>query len=179
MVAGVVAGDLRKMLQPIFLKYSFWLCLLHISFDCVRIFRCVDTLKNSQHSELANDLEINKAVMYLRQRDFKAAIDTLKVFDKVDTKVASHASTNLAFLFFLVRHALGQAESCHFLSYLVSRFLLCCSLILGAPNGSFVLGRLSVHLSRSLFILEKDVIVPKEICSSCSSPFCGEALYIW
>ena len=40
--------------------------------------------------------------MYLRQRDFRAAIDTLKVFDKVDTKVASHASTNLAFLFFLV-----------------------------------------------------------------------------
>ena len=65
--------------------------------------RCVETLKNSQHSELANDLEINKAVMYLRQRDFKAAVDTLKVFDKVDTKVASHASTNLAFLFFLVR----------------------------------------------------------------------------
>ncbi|XP_037082902.1 intraflagellar transport protein 88 homolog isoform X2 [Pollicipes pollicipes] len=62
---------------------------------------CVETLKNSQHSDLANDLEINKAVMFLRQRDFKAAIDTLKVFDKVDTKVASHASTNLAFLFFL------------------------------------------------------------------------------
>ncbi|KAF0300600.1 Intraflagellar transport protein 88 [Amphibalanus amphitrite] len=70
---------------------------------------CVDTLKNSQHSELANDLEINKAVMYLRQRDFRAAIDTLKVFDKVDTKVASHASTNLAFLFFL-RKEYEEAE---------------------------------------------------------------------
>ncbi|XP_037080592.1 intraflagellar transport protein 88 homolog [Pollicipes pollicipes] len=62
---------------------------------------CVETLKNSQHAELASDLEINKAVMHLRRKDFKVAIDTLKVFDKVETKVASHAFTNLAFLYFL------------------------------------------------------------------------------
>ena len=77
-------------------------CTVATASDPCACNRCVETLKNSQHSELANDLEINKAVMYLRQRDFRAAIDTLKVFDKVDTKVASHASTNLAFLFFLV-----------------------------------------------------------------------------
>ena len=29
---------------------------------------CVDTIKMSQHSQLANDLEINKAVMYLKQK---------------------------------------------------------------------------------------------------------------
>ena len=62
---------------------------------------CVDTIKMSQHSQLANDLEINKAVMYLRQKDFQNAVDTLKAFEKQDTKVASTAATNLSFLYFL------------------------------------------------------------------------------
>ena len=44
---------------------------------------CVDTIKmSSQHSQLANDLEINKAVMYLKQKDFTNAVDTLKTFEK-------------------------------------------------------------------------------------------------
>ena len=88
---------------------------------------CVDTIKMSQHSQLANDLEINKAVMYLRyshldytrmdifkmifskfsndcfprQKDFQNAVDTLKAFEKQEPKVASTAATNLSFLFFL------------------------------------------------------------------------------
>ncbi len=33
-------------------------------------FRCVDMVKSSQYVELANDLEINKAITYLRQKDF-------------------------------------------------------------------------------------------------------------
>lgn len=32
--------------------------------------RCVDMVKSSQYVELANDLEINKAISYLRQKDF-------------------------------------------------------------------------------------------------------------
>ena len=64
---------------------------------------CVDTIKmSSQHSQLANDLEINKAVMFLRQKDLGAAVDTLKAFERQEgTKVASTASTNLSFLYFL------------------------------------------------------------------------------
>lgn len=62
---------------------------------------CVDTIKMSQHSQLANDLEINKAVMFLRQKDFASAVETLKTFEKQETKVASTASTNLSFLYFL------------------------------------------------------------------------------
>ena len=31
----------------------------------------MDNIKNSQYAELASDLEINKAVMYLRQKNFK------------------------------------------------------------------------------------------------------------
>lgn len=62
---------------------------------------CVDAIKMSQHSQLANDLEINKAVMYLRQKDFQNAVETLKAFEKQETKVASTAATNLSFLYFL------------------------------------------------------------------------------
>lgn len=32
--------------------------------------RCVEVVKASQYVELANDLEINKAITYLRQKDF-------------------------------------------------------------------------------------------------------------
>lgn len=32
--------------------------------------RCVDVVKSSQYTELADDLEIIKAVTYLRQKDF-------------------------------------------------------------------------------------------------------------
>ena len=70
---------------------------------------CVDTIKMSpQHSQLSNDLEINKAVMFLRQKDFTSAVDTLKAFERQEgTKVASTASTNLSFLYFLQ----GDAET--------------------------------------------------------------------
>ena len=62
---------------------------------------CVDTIKMSSHSQLANDLEINKAVMFLRQKNFTDAIETLKSFEKQENKVASTAATNLSFLYFL------------------------------------------------------------------------------
>ncbi|KAK7867313.1 hypothetical protein R5R35_002130 [Gryllus longicercus] len=62
---------------------------------------CVDAIKASVYASLANDLEINKAVMYLKQKDISHAIDTLKSFEKKETKVASTAATNLAFIYFL------------------------------------------------------------------------------
>ncbi|XDV30642.1 hypothetical protein PO909_033509 [Leuciscus waleckii] len=62
---------------------------------------CVDMVKGSQYVELANDLEINKAITYLRQRDFKQAVETLKMFEKKDSRVKSAAATNLSFFYFL------------------------------------------------------------------------------
>ncbi|XP_006822667.1 intraflagellar transport protein 88 homolog [Saccoglossus kowalevskii] len=62
---------------------------------------CVDCVKSSLYTDLANDLEINKAVMYLKQKDTTQAIETLKGFEKKDSKCASAASTNLSFLYFL------------------------------------------------------------------------------
>ena len=43
-----------------------------------------------------------KALTYLRQRDFAKAVETLKGFEKKDSKMAATASTNLSFLYFLV-----------------------------------------------------------------------------
>ena len=33
--------------------------------------RCVDAVKRSKYSDLANDLEIDKAIMYLKKKDFR------------------------------------------------------------------------------------------------------------
>uniref|UniRef100_A0AAY4DSI9 Intraflagellar transport 88 homolog n=1 Tax=Denticeps clupeoides TaxID=299321 RepID=A0AAY4DSI9_9TELE len=63
--------------------------------------RCVDMVKGSLYVELANDLEINKAITYLRQKDFNQAVETLKTFEKKESRVKSAAATNLSFLYFL------------------------------------------------------------------------------
>uniref|UniRef100_W5MY78 Intraflagellar transport protein 88 homolog n=1 Tax=Lepisosteus oculatus TaxID=7918 RepID=W5MY78_LEPOC len=70
---------------------------------------CVEMVKSSQYVELANDLEINKAITYLRQRDFNQAVETLKTFEKKDSRVKSAAATNLSFLYFLENDC-DQAE---------------------------------------------------------------------
>ncbi|KAK4470466.1 hypothetical protein MN116_006018 [Schistosoma mekongi] len=62
---------------------------------------CIDQVKMSTFHEIAHDLEIDKAVMYLKQRDFHQAISTLKSFERKDPRVASTAATNLSFVYFL------------------------------------------------------------------------------
>ncbi|KAB1267506.1 Intraflagellar transport protein 88-like protein [Camelus dromedarius] len=71
---------------------------------------CVEVVKASQYVELANDLEINKAITYLRQKDFNQAVETLKMFEKKDSRVKSAAATNLSFLYFL-ENEFAQASS--------------------------------------------------------------------
>ncbi|XP_065751896.1 intraflagellar transport protein 88 homolog isoform X5 [Phocoena phocoena] len=71
---------------------------------------CVEVVKASQYVELANDLEINKAIMYLRQKDFNQAVETLKMFEKKDSSVKSAAATNLSFLYYL-ENEFSQASS--------------------------------------------------------------------
>ncbi|KAM9321360.1 intraflagellar transport protein 88 homolog isoform 1-T1 [Gastrophryne carolinensis] len=62
---------------------------------------CVEVVKASIYVELANDLEINKAITYLRQKSFTQAVETLKMFEKKESRVKSAAATNLSFLYFL------------------------------------------------------------------------------
>lgn len=55
----------------------------------------------SPYADLAHDLEIQKAIVYLKAKNFNKAIETLKDFEKRDIKVASSAATNLSFLYIL------------------------------------------------------------------------------
>ena len=60
-------------------------------------------MRTSSYLDLSHDLEIDKAIMYLKKKDFGKAAEALKSFEKKDnTKVASTAATNLAFLYYLV-----------------------------------------------------------------------------
>ncbi|BHF57952.1 Intraflagellar transport protein 88 [Sparganum proliferum] len=70
---------------------------------------CIEQTKTSTYNDLANDLEIDKALMYLKQRDFHQAIETLKSFENKDTRIACTAATNLSFLYFL-EGDLAQAD---------------------------------------------------------------------
>lgn len=62
---------------------------------------CIDQVKISPYVDLAHDLEIQKAIVYLKAKNFNMAIETLKDFEKRDVKVASSAATNLSFLYYL------------------------------------------------------------------------------
>ncbi|XP_061774237.1 intraflagellar transport protein 88 homolog [Nerophis ophidion] len=82
---------------------------------------CVEMVKSSQYMELANDLEINKAITYLRQKDFNQAVSILKTFEKKDSRVKSAASTNLSALFFLEKDY-EQAERYADLAMIADRY---------------------------------------------------------
>lgn len=79
---------------------------------------CVETIKNSYFSPLAVDLELKKAVIYLKQDDIQQAIETLKYFEKKESNIAINAAINLSFIYILVRNALGPktAQPSHGLS---------------------------------------------------------------
>ncbi|XP_005149809.2 intraflagellar transport protein 88 homolog isoform X2 [Melopsittacus undulatus] len=82
---------------------------------------CVEAVKTSQYVELANDLEINKATTYLRQQDFKQALETLKMFEQKDSNVKSAAATNLSFLYYL-ENELAQAANYADLAVISDRY---------------------------------------------------------
>ncbi|KAJ8676662.1 hypothetical protein QAD02_012449 [Eretmocerus hayati] len=62
---------------------------------------CVDAIKSSAYNSLATNLEINKAMVFLHNREVRMAIDSLKAFENQDTRINSSASTVLSFIHFL------------------------------------------------------------------------------
>lgn len=64
----------------------------------------VECLRSSNCNDLANEMEIAKALNYMKHKDFEKAIETLKAFEKKDQKMVGTASTNLSFLYFLERN---------------------------------------------------------------------------
>lgn len=63
----------------------------------------VDTLRATQNTDMAEELEISKALTFMKNRNVKQAISVLREFEKKDdaTDAMAHASTNLSFLYFL------------------------------------------------------------------------------
>lgn len=70
---------------------------------------CLETIKQSNYSKLVSELDLNKAIMYLKQNDIQQAIETLKYFERKDGQVAVNATINLTFIY-LMRKDLLNAE---------------------------------------------------------------------
>lgn len=82
---------------------------------------CIECVKASPYLELANELEITKAITYLKEKDFNKAVETLKGFEKKDSKMQSTAATNLSFMYFL-QGEYAQAEKYANLAINVDRY---------------------------------------------------------
>eukprot|EP00002_Diphylleia_rotans_P013538 TRINITY_DN2644_c0_g3_i2.p1 TRINITY_DN2644_c0_g3~~TRINITY_DN2644_c0_g3_i2.p1 ORF type:complete len:700 (+),score=174.56 TRINITY_DN2644_c0_g3_i2:744-2843(+) len=61
----------------------------------------IDCLQSTAFQSVVNELEISKASNFLRQKKFDKAIEQLKLFEKRDQSLATIASTNLSFLYYL------------------------------------------------------------------------------
>ncbi|XP_017081491.2 intraflagellar transport protein 88 homolog [Drosophila eugracilis] len=78
---------------------------------------CIEIIKTSNLSWLANELELNKALVYLRQNDVNQAIETLQMYDrKSEGSMTASALTNLSFIYIslgnleMARHCLNQLQ---------------------------------------------------------------------
>ena len=49
----------------------------------------------------ASEMEIHKAVTFMHKKDFNAAVEVLKGFEKKDKGLMARAATNLSFIYFL------------------------------------------------------------------------------
>jgi intraflagellar transport protein 88 len=61
----------------------------------------IESVKTSPNSEMASELELEKSIYYLKNRDFQLAINCLKGFERKDKSFVRVAATNLSFLYYL------------------------------------------------------------------------------
>jgi len=59
-----------------------------------------DMLRAQQQQSLATEIEIAKALYFMRSKEFDKAIETLKSYEKKDQTLVAHAATNLSFIYF-------------------------------------------------------------------------------
>jgi len=60
----------------------------------------VETLRAQSHFELATEMEIAKALYFMRSRQFEQAIETLKSYENKEQQLVAYAATNLSFIYF-------------------------------------------------------------------------------
>lgn len=61
----------------------------------------LEQLKNSLFPEAETEIEICKAMAYLKKKNIEKSIETLKSFEKKDKGVMARIATNISFLYFL------------------------------------------------------------------------------
>ncbi|EDV99080.1 intraflagellar transport protein 88 homolog [Drosophila grimshawi] len=78
---------------------------------------CIEVIRTSNLSWLANELELNKALVYLRQNDVNQAIEMLQMYDrKSESSMTASALTNLSFIYInlgnmeMATHCLNQLQ---------------------------------------------------------------------
>jgi len=69
--------------------------------DIVSGFNWVGEMLRAQSQQsLATEMEIAKALHFMRSKEFDKAIETLKSYEKKDQTLVAHAATNLSFIYF-------------------------------------------------------------------------------
>ena len=69
--------------------------------DIVAGFNVIaEMLRQGNYAGLATELEIAKALYFMRSKQFDKAIETLKSYEKKDQTLVAHAATNLSFIYF-------------------------------------------------------------------------------
>jgi len=61
----------------------------------------IEALRSTQFASIASEMEIVKAIGFLKRKQFDKAIEVLKAFEKKDQHLKARAATNLSFLYFL------------------------------------------------------------------------------
>jgi intraflagellar transport protein 88 len=61
----------------------------------------IDTVRSSPMAEIASELEIAKAMQYVKMKEYQQAIEALKGYEKKGQRLVGTAATNISFLYFL------------------------------------------------------------------------------
>lgn len=61
----------------------------------------LEALKASPYADVESEIEITKALSYLKKKELEKAIDSLKQFEKKDKMMMARAATNISFLYFM------------------------------------------------------------------------------
>lgn len=72
----------------------------------------IETLKNSKYPDIQSEIEISKALYYVKSKNIDIAIESLKSFEKKDKKMMTLASTNLSFLYLLEKKYTEAEKYC-------------------------------------------------------------------
>lgn len=122
---------------------------------------CIGAVKQSAYSELAAELEITKAISFLKMRDFKQATQILKGFERRGSQMQSTAAANLSFLYFLEKQ-FAQADKYADLAMAADRYNP--SGLVNKGNCAFVNG----EVDRAMELFQEALAVDST---------CPEALY--